>query len=565
MTITEANPREAWLERVSLATSEDEAFDIAAEHPEWCPPGFFDFADAPKWTVTKGGGNCGADKPFAVMGADGKQDSCHATQAEASARCAEMMKGKAGPPAAPGKKMPPWLKKAEAVPVFAAEPGKPAGGGGGTFVAVLALQGVPTSDGRMLSENMRTRDLPIPLMVKFQGSHGNDMPAGSEFAGRIEEIEVIDRRIWGKGTFDTSPAGQEAQRHVTDQMLRWVSVDLGAQKEDITHMIDSNGSEVTYFDTYEIMAATMVATPAFQDAVIWMEGADAPGQASKDLPPKPELTEQEMPDLLEALLGSAGEIPAVPPREWFDEPTEEQLRGAGGCFVTDEGRIFGTIHVEGQCHVGSPMGQCVTVGGGTYQNFLLNALPTTDGRVQTGPLLFAPDHADTRRPDGSYVNAATAMAYYSNVGVAKADVACGDTEIDGKRVTWYSGALRPDISSDDLRTLHGSVVSGDWRPIGGKQEMISLMAVNAPGFPQLLASVAASGDLMAVIASAAGPSASGEPCENCGGRGVTAAAKADPVLARLAAIEDQLAAIYMSVAPMRATVIADLEAAIHPS
>jgi len=487
------------------------------------------------WTVTENGGDCGGDLPWAVLNDNGEQDSCHATEAEATARATEL--------------------NAEA-PADA----NAGAGGGATFAAVLALQELPTSDGRILTANMKVRTLPILLMMQTQGSHGMDMPSGTEIAGRIEEVEIIDRRIYGKGTFDTSEHGQEAERLVSEQILRWVSVDLGGG--DITWMIDADGNELMQLDNYELMAATMVPIPAFEDAVIWIDGQVEPAQASKPLPDPPVLEESEG-DLLDILLGSAVDVPLVPPRSWFDQPTPAELTAAGGCYVSDEGRIYGVIHVEDQCHSGSPMGQCVTVSGGTYQQFLLSSLPTTDGRVFTGPLLFAPDHAPTRRPDGTYVNAATAMAYYSNVGAAKADVACGDAIIDGQRVTWYSGALRPGVTAEDLRTLHGSVVSGDWRPIRGKQEMISLMAVNTPGFPQLLASVAASGELMAVIASAAGPAATGETC-GCGGASHTPAPAVDPaVLTALAALNKRLGAIDAALAPLRRQVIEELEAGIH--
>jgi predicted component of type VI protein secretion system len=59
------------------------------------------------------------------------------------------------------------------------------------------------------------------------------------------------------------------------------------------------------------------------------------------------------------------------------------------------------------------------------------------------------------------------------------DVACGEDE----HGIWVHGAVRPDATPEQIRTLMASPPSGDWRNIGGNLELIGVLAVNIPGFP----------------------------------------------------------------------------------
>ena len=61
---------------------------------------------------------------------------------------------------------------------------------GPRFRGVLALEGVETSDGRMIEANETAwRDLPLTLMVMTKASHGGAPSTETDYAGRIDLIE----------------------------------------------------------------------------------------------------------------------------------------------------------------------------------------------------------------------------------------------------------------------------------------------------------------------------------------------------------------------------------------
>jgi hypothetical protein len=81
-----------------------------------------------------------------------------------------------------------------------------------------------------------------------------------------------------------------------------------------------------------------------------------------------------------------------------------------------------------------------------------------------------------------------------------ADVAAGEDAFG----IWVAGALRPDATPEQVRALRASAPSGDWRPIGGRLELVAVCQVNVPGFPVARACVA-SGSLTALVAAGARP------------------------------------------------------------
>ncbi|MCI0557761.1 MAG: hypothetical protein MN733_04645, partial [Nitrososphaera sp.] len=60
-----------------------------------------------------------------------------------------------------------------------------------------------------------------------------------------------------------------------------------------------------------------------------------------------------------------------------------------------------------------------------------------------------------------------------------ADIRVGEDE----HGVWVAGALRPGISEIELREVRSAPLSGDWRPINNKMQLIAAHAVNVPGFP----------------------------------------------------------------------------------
>lgn len=181
-------------------------------------------------------------------------------------------------------------------------------------------QGVLTIQGELASESDRRlfdlftwRTPPLTLRVQTEDFGGHD---GASPVATIETVELLSdgRRVWGTGTFSDTEPGQIAETWVGEGVLRGVSVDPGEftyieeivdpstgevlEMEDVYRMYAladeayEAGDEDEYaaimeqidklqwqlhFLTYEIAAATLVATPAFKDAKIELvaEGEEA--------------------------------------------------------------------------------------------------------------------------------------------------------------------------------------------------------------------------------------------------------------------------------------------------
>lgn len=171
-------------------------------------------------------------------------------------------------------------------------------------------------------------------------------------------------------------------------------------------------------------------------------------------------------------LTAAAGPPLVPPRSWFEMEEPEEPTG---WTVTADGQVFGHAALWGTCHTGKP-GRCVTPpkSQSDYSFYKTGLTEVDDGElIPTGRITLGTGHASlTASP------AATAE-HYDNTGSVVADV----NVRDGKHGIWVSGALRPDVPPERIRTLRGASLSGDWRSIRGALEMLGLLAVNVPGFP----------------------------------------------------------------------------------
>ncbi len=69
-----------------------------------------------------------------------------------------------------------------------------------------------------------------------------------------------------------------------------------------------------------------------------------------------------------------------------------------------------------------------------------------------------------------------------------------------------AGAMRPNVTPEQVRELRASPLSGDWRPLQGRSELVALLAVNTPGF--LIPRVASG----ALVAAGFFPH---DPCDEC--------------------------------------------------
>lgn len=209
--------------------------------------------------------------------------------------------------------------------------------------------------------------------------------------------------------------------------------------------------------------------------------------------------------------GAAGEASAVaasapvrPPLAWFQMPEPEigsdllveQPDGSMACplTITDEGQVFG--HAAGPgCHTGY-LDRCVLAPDSPtgYARYNLFYVECDDGtKVNTGPLVVGCDHADLS------LFAPGARDHYANAGLAWADARA----VQGVFGPWVCGALRPEVTPEQVRVLRASGLSGDWRDEGMGLDMIAVLTVNGPGFPILREAMAASG--LPPVAKATGP------------------------------------------------------------
>lgn len=186
--------------------------------------------------------------------------------------------------------------------------------------------------------------------------------------------------------------------------------------------------------------------------------------------------------------------------------------------VTDDGRVFGHLATWGTCHIGFA-GQCVQPprNHSQYAYFGTGAVRARDESgelrsVAVGHVTMGTGHAATN------LAARPAAAHYDDTGTVVADVAVGE---DAHGI-WVSGRLRPDA---DVAKVRAMALSGDWRPISGRLELVAALGVNVPGFPVPRARVASGAVAALVAAGAVMPEAA--PVE------LSASSVADEVIARL--------------------------------
>lgn len=355
---------------------------------------------------------------------------------------------------------------------------------------IIGVEGEMTGDGRYIEPNsLSWGNLPIPLryVSADTGAHN-----GAQVVGQITKIERRDNGvIWAEGIFDTSELGQEAQRQVAEGMMTGVSMDLDQVSFEVrvsTEMAESAektltnddgsvtiskqnaGSEVNVTTEGRIRAATIVAIPAFDTARI-------------------ELADDAE---VEAALTASGDIPTVPPKAWFANPG---LKEPTPFTVTPEGRVYGHLAQWGTCHVSHSHSGCVTAPKSktNYAYFKMGAVLTAEGaEVAVGHITL-----DTRHAGGS-LGPMQAAAHYDHTGLAAADVAAGE---DSHGI-WVAGALRPNVTEDQIRALRSAPLSGDWRRVNGNLELVAALAVNVPGFPiPRPAGMVASGAVQSLVAS----------------------------------------------------------------
>lgn len=180
----------------------------------------------------------------------------------------------------------------------------------------------------------------------------------------------------------------------------------------------------------------------------------------------------------------AAGAPAVAPGSWFENP---KLAGPTPLHVDiDTGQVYGHLATWGVCHIGIP-GVCTTAphSSSNYSYFRTGVVRTEEGAdIPVGHITLATGHAPIK------ASAQAAAAHYDNTGSVVADVAAGEDSYG----IWVAGSLRSGVDLDQASVLKAAALSGDWRTIGGKLELVGALAVNIPGFPIPRAALAASAE-----------------------------------------------------------------------
>lgn len=189
---------------------------------------------------------------------------------------------------------------------------------------------------------------------------------------------------------------------------------------------------------------------------------------------------------------TADGVPVKPPRAWFANPG---LTKVSPLHISADGHVFGHIAAWNQSHIGLAGSVKAPKSRSGYAFFATGALETAEGElVDVGQITLVGGHASLS------ADTARAVAHYDETRSGAVDVSIGED----KHGIWVSGALRPNITEEQIRILRASAVSGDWRPINGNLELVAICSVNVPGFPIPRARVA-SGQVMALVAAGVEP------------------------------------------------------------
>jgi hypothetical protein len=364
-------------------------------------------------------------------------------------------------------------------------------------IPMLIPEDLESGDGRKFTKDaISFRDLPLPLLWQIKTADGH---SGSVVVGRIDYMEKTPQGIGNAyGVFDTGAYGREAERLVRNGFIRGVSADLD-QFEAKEHKAenasdDELGKQKLIINHARVMAATIVAKPAFQECSIYIDQNSQDIQEDQVIPADG-IYEESMDSFAnaEALTASGfleSEVPMTPPEMWFQNPG---LTKPTPITVEPDGRIYGHIAAWHVNHIGMPRSTRPPRSKSNYAYFHTGVVRTDTGKdMPVGQLTLAGGHANL------HASAAQAAKHYDDTASAIADVHAGE---DAHGI-WVAGSLRPNADESQIRALRASAPSGDWRPINGSLELVAVCQVNVPGFPIARAMVA-SGKVMALVAAGA--------------------------------------------------------------
>jgi len=315
-----------------------------------------------------------------------------------------------------------------------------------------------TPDGRFISEEgFGTRNLPVPIMLLDSTGPGGHQ--GARVAGRLDEVTVgEDGIVSGKGWLIDNEEGRKAHLLLKTKAVKGNSVDLADVDHEMTNFTDEFGAAKAgvRFKRAKIGMTTIVPLPAFPEATVQLDSTPLEASFSTT---SIEFGTSVLPEI------HTTDVPA----SWF---SGKRVRKAYPLTVEADGRVHGYLAAWNTSHL-STSGNVKPPRGNGYRYFNTSTVLTNDGPVSTGPLVLGGDHAP--------LNAAWSQAsdHYAATSLAWADVHAEDDGL-GIRV---NGMVRPGTPPEAVHAARASRLSGDWRRIENRMELIAALSVNAPGFP----------------------------------------------------------------------------------
>jgi hypothetical protein len=170
---------------------------------------------------------------------------------------------------------------------------------------------------------------------------------------------------------------------------------------------------------------------------------------------------------------AAGRVagPVYPPEAWFADP---QLKELTPVTVLANGQLFGHL-ADRDCHLSFLGQECILPPEeGGFEWFHRGEIETAEATlVRIGLITAATGHAMLE------LSAGAAADHYDKTGTQVAQIRCGRD----KHGTWVAGSIVPEATDAQVQMIRRSPLSGDWRLVGGRRELIAALAVNVPGFP----------------------------------------------------------------------------------
>lgn len=374
-----------------------------------------------------------------------------------------------------------------------------------TWEGVLAIEGGESGDGRLFTLNSLDWDqVPLPLMYQYTNSGGHKE---SILAGQITNVARKKNVIYGwGGVFKSILDGQYGMDVRNMLPTGGVSVDVDKVKDaDVEYVYADNDTglmakpEITIFNKGRIRGATLVAFPAFVEASLKFTGETIPALTASALP----ATDCGCPGIPQVDILVAGATHTItlsdlPPKEWFERPTDVKMHGA--LTVTDEGRVFGRLAPSGVIHRSDAKKRTVPMRTVDYSNWMNKETIVAGGeRIVTGVITMNCGHAET--DPYYYGTLENRKEHYDNSCSIAANVRIGE-DADG---VWVAGALRYGMSAEQVATMMGCTLSGDWQPSRnrpGMTEFIAALLVPVPGFPMARSQASVQYQEGALVASA---------------------------------------------------------------